>query len=272
MENLERKQELDVFLLRCEEFIESKYILANVKIVNLLKAIASSETLLSIFRACLTDFNYEATLEKCFKPSRYISGKFDYVSPDKAKDLLALVFNLLMDFDSGKIDFNSFLNENFYSSGSFYESYDLFIKKMIVPFKFTVKSLTEGVISGTVSDPAEEILRSVLTEDEVKKVSPEVKDATDLLNEDIEKLKGKLNQLKNENGEDPGLTEAETAKKEKLEEAVFVTETFVAAINSGDKSAIKYAYIAYKYTIKAVLPIFNSSKKIEKLKTALIKE
>ena len=52
----------------------------------------------------------------------------------------------------------------------------------------------------------------------------------------------------------------------------FVTETFVAAINSGDKSAIKYAYIAYKYTIKAVLPIFNSSKRIEKLKTALIKE
>lgn len=270
MEDLERKQELDIFLMRCEEFIESKYILANVKIVNLLKAIASSETLIAIFKSCLIGFDEEDVKRKCFKPSTYVEGKNDYVSPDKAKDLLAFVFTTLMDVDSGKIDFNAFLNENFYENGSFYESYESFIKKVIVPFKFTVKSLMEDVISGAVADPEEEILKSVLTSEEEKKVIPEVTEAVELLNADLAKLKVKLAAITENPQGDGEYTELEALKKEKYEDAIFVTETFISVLPSDDKAAIRYAYIAYKYTVKSVLPIFNSVKKIEKLKNAFM--
>ena len=52
---MNKREELDLFLLRADELIDSKYILASKKIENLLKSIANSETLLSIFKNCLKD-------------------------------------------------------------------------------------------------------------------------------------------------------------------------------------------------------------------------
>ena len=59
-----KKEELELFLERADEFINSKYILADVKIINLLKSIAQSETLLAIFKNCLTDFDYQQAKKK----------------------------------------------------------------------------------------------------------------------------------------------------------------------------------------------------------------
>ena len=42
--DLTKREELDLFLERAQEFIDSKYILADIKIVNLLKSIANSKT------------------------------------------------------------------------------------------------------------------------------------------------------------------------------------------------------------------------------------
>ena len=54
-----RREELDAFLERVDEFINSKYILADIKLANVLKIIASSDTLIAIFKNCLTDFDYQ---------------------------------------------------------------------------------------------------------------------------------------------------------------------------------------------------------------------
>ena len=59
-----KREELDLFLTSAQDFIASKYILADIKIVNLLKAIASSDTLIALFKNCLTDFNYEEAQKK----------------------------------------------------------------------------------------------------------------------------------------------------------------------------------------------------------------
>ena len=59
-----KKEQLDLFLEKANELIESKYILADIKIVGLLKAIASSDTLMAIFKNCLTDFDRDVAERK----------------------------------------------------------------------------------------------------------------------------------------------------------------------------------------------------------------
>ena len=56
---MEKRDELNEFLAKADELINSKYILADVKIIGLLKTVASSETLIALFKTCLTDYDYE---------------------------------------------------------------------------------------------------------------------------------------------------------------------------------------------------------------------
>ena len=56
---MNKREELDLFLLRADEFIDSKYILADVKIVALLKSIAVSDSMVAILKSCLKDFDYQ---------------------------------------------------------------------------------------------------------------------------------------------------------------------------------------------------------------------
>ena len=63
---MSKQEELDLFLVRADELIESKYIVADIKIVNLLKSIASSETLLAVFKNCLTDFDFEGRKRRIY--------------------------------------------------------------------------------------------------------------------------------------------------------------------------------------------------------------
>ena len=59
---MRRSEELELFLSRADEFIESQYILADVKIAGLLKAIAGSETLLALFKNCLNYTGFTAAV------------------------------------------------------------------------------------------------------------------------------------------------------------------------------------------------------------------
>ena len=92
-----KREELDLFLLRADEFIEGKYILADVKIINLLKAIAGSDTLLAIFKNCLDGFDYETAKNKYLLESKVLSeNRGEFVLPQNTRELLALIFNLLV--------------------------------------------------------------------------------------------------------------------------------------------------------------------------------
>lgn len=243
-----KKEELDLFLLRCDELIDSKYIIANIKIINLLKSIANSETLLAIFKSCLSGFDLEEAKAKYFVSNKYLGGaKGEFVQPEDSKNLLALVFSVLVDIDSGKIELTSFLNNFFYENGSYYESYNSFVKNMIVPFKFTVKALMSGIIGGTVADPKEELDK---IEDEP------------LLNEaECEEFKKVRVALK----EDKDHMKAKKLVPEKLRDGVLIIDTFFSALDSNDKDAICYAYTAYKYTIRTLLSFKNNQQVIEDL-------
>ena len=154
-----KKEELDLFLKRTDEFVEAKYILADIKIVNILKSIALSETLIALFKNCLTDFDYNQAKKNYFVKSKFLSNdKCEFVLPPNSRELLAFIFNILMDVDAKKIDFSEFLDKYFYVDGSYSASFEAFKNAMIKPFRNSVKMIMESVIDGKVQDPLEAII------------------------------------------------------------------------------------------------------------------
>ena len=169
------REELDLFVERADEFIESKYILADIKIVNLLKVIASSETLLALFKNCLTDFDYFEAQKKYLVKNRFQGGnKGEFVLPPNSRELLAFIFNVLVDIDAKNIELGEFINKYFFVDGSFSSGYDAFINAMIKPFRNSVKILMENVLAGSLQDPVE-----ALVEEENKRREQEKKEAED---------------------------------------------------------------------------------------------
>ena len=259
-----KKEELDAFLLRADEFIESKYILADIKIVNLLKSIAASDTIVALFKNCLTDFDYYKATKKYLVKSSIADGRGEFFLPDSSKELLAFIFNILMDIDAGRIKLADLIDVYFYEDGSMYSGYQAFIKAMIVPFAKTVKTLMESVIDGKLQDPVE-----ALNEEEEKRKAA---DAAQKLEEKQEKdLAAKtygaaLKKLKTLLLEDKQKIKTKKLSEGEKNDLLLVIDMLGSVLDSNDKAAIEYAFVSYKYAAKAhKFMFFRRVKKTGKL-------
>ena len=255
-----KREELDAFLSRADELIESKYILADIKIVNLLKSIAASDTIVALFKNCLADFDYYKASKKYLVKSSIAEGKGEFFLPDSTKELLAFVFNVLMDIDAGRIKLADLIDVYFYEDGSMYSGYQAFIKAMIVPFKKSVKTLIESVIEGKLQDPVE-----ALTEEEDKKKEKEI---------EIKREKGVAEKASDKAVKDLKailLADKQKIKSKNLREnekndLLLVVDMLGSVIDSKDKDAVLYAFVAYKYAIRAhKILFFGRIKKAERL-------
>ena len=260
-----KKEELDLFLTHAQEFVESKYILADVKIVNLLKSIASSDTLIALFKNCLTDFDYAEAQNQYLVKSPYLSSdKGEFILPPNSKDLLALTFNLLADFDARRINMSAFLNRYFYVDGSCASGYEAFINALIIPFISAVKSLMESVIDGKLQDPIEALTeqenkrQKEIEEEKIrqkqeaelakKSYGEAVKNIKEILLKDKQKIKNKK------------------FSEEKKEEMLLIIDMLANAMTSEDRDAIIYAFVAYKFMTQAHwILFFNRARKIFKM-------
>ncbi len=260
-----KREELDLFLLRADEFIESKYILADVKIINLLKAIAGSDTLLAIFKNCLDGFDFEEAQNKYLLSSKVQSeNRGEFILPQNTRELLALIFNLLVKIDAKEIDFSDFVTRYFFEDGSFSGSYQAFIGSMIKPFKNAVQGVMESVIDGKLQDPVEAFMeaekkREKEREDAQIKREKEIELSKKVHGENIKKIKDILL-------EDKIKVKEKNLDKDKAEELILVIDMLANVVESDDKDAITYAFVAYKYTVKAFgFMFFGREKKISKL-------
>lgn len=244
-----KREELNAFIVRADEMLDSKYILANVKIVNLLKTIAASETLIAIFKSCLTDFDYTEAKTKYFVKNSLNEGKGEFVLPTSSRELLALTFSVLMDVDAGKLDLGDFISKYFYENGSLYESYTAFLKMLIKPFKATVVSLMESVIEGKIQDPVEAVLederrKAKAKEEALKKEQKEKELAEKSYAESVKAVKTYLtaDKIKVANS---SLSDEEKA------DATLIIDMLIGVTESGDKDAVNYAFTAYKFVCRA---------------------
>ena len=260
-----KKEELDLFLEKAQELIDSKYILADIKIVGLLKAIASSDTLIAIFKNCLTDFDRESAERKYLVKSPYLSAdKGEFVLPSSSKELLAFTFTLLVDFDAKRVEMGSFLNKYFYVDGSFASGYDAFINAMIRPFVGAVKTLMDSVIEGKLQDPVDALCqienqKAKELADEKARIEQDKELSKKIYGENIKKIKEIL--LK-----DKQKIKAKNMEEEKCQEMLLVIDMLANAITSDDRDAIIYAFVAYKFMAKAHKFLFcGRAKKVFKL-------
>ncbi len=266
------REELDLFTLKADEFIESKYILADIKIVGVLKAIASSETLLALFKNCLTDFDYHEAKKIYLVKNRLMGGdKGEFILPPNSRDLLAFIFNILMDIDSKNIELGEFINKYFYVDGSFSSGYDAFVNAMIKPFRNSVKMLMESVIEGSLQDPVE----ALVEEENRRKKQEEV---------DEENAKKEKELLKKAYGASvKAIKEILVADKQKVKNSklneqskkeIFLTVDMLGSvIDSEDKDAVEYAFVCYKYVAKAHKKLFwGRVKKVSKLVKDVLNE
>ena len=257
-------EQLDAFTLRADELIGSKYIIADVKIANLLKVIASSDILLALFKNCLTDFDYQSAKKNYLVKSQFLADdKGEFVIPPNSRELLAFVFSILVDIDAKRIIFSDFLNKYFFVYGSLTSSYSAFINAMIKPFKNSVEILMGDVIEGKIQDPIE-----ALIEEEARKKREE-QDAIVRAQKDKElaqKTYGQsVKEIRDILLEDKKKVKASKLKDADKEEIVLVIDMLANVIEGDDKDAINYAFIAYKYVAKArKILFFNRVKKISK--------
>ncbi len=267
-----KTDELNLFLEKVDDFINGKYILADIKIVNILKVIASSDTLLALFRNCLTDFDFNQAKKKYLVKSQYTSNdKGEFILPPNSRELLAFVFNILVDIDGKRINFAEFISRYFYEDGSFSAGYSAFINSMIKPFRNSVKMLMESVIDGKLQDPVEALMeeeqkRAKESEEKQKQLKKEKELSEKSYGESIKAIRAIL--LK-----DKTKIKGKNYPEEKKSEILLVIDMLANVVESNDKDAIEYAFVAYKYVAKAYkFTFFNRIKKVQKYLKDIINE
>lgn len=244
------KDELHLFLLKTDELLTSKYILAEIKIVGVLKAIASSKTIMDVVRGSLKNFDIDFAKDKYLVRSSYDSSRGEFVMPENSGDMIALAFSLLMAVDSKELELGEFLKEYFYADGSLFASYNEFLTKVIKPFRNTVKVITEAIIDGkiTICEPNKNVNSKTLPEETSVNKTGVVAVVNFLKTDKANALSSKLDE-------------------EVITEAITVIDGFLSAIDKVERTRIKELLVAYKYLAKSHKKLkFNYEELKEKLK------
>ena len=141
MATLSEKQLIEVqdFVDACNEFINGKFILADMKISKILKSIAGSSEIYNLLAECMINFDFEHELKKCCVKSGTENASFTL--PTETYKLIPVVFCLLVQIDSKRIDFNYFLKTQFPFANGQNEEYDKFSSQIVIPFRDAIAGL-----------------------------------------------------------------------------------------------------------------------------------
>lgn len=162
-ENIKIKNFFDA----CNEMIQGRFILSDIKISKILKAIANSEVLYNLFAEVLSDFKFKEEFENAKTPNKVNGGYF--AVPEQDEKIVALVFCILLEVDNQKMNLQNFVNDYFYSPEGYNISYSNFSLSVLVPFKNAVLNLLGCNEDGT---PIEEEEEEVEPEEEETEEEP----------------------------------------------------------------------------------------------------
>lgn len=133
------REQIENFSGKCDDLLQSQYILASSKINEVLRAIAGAPALVELFERAAKPFDYESAKEQYMLPSP--DGAEDrgiLVLPTDPSERIAFIFCILVDIDSGTINFDLFLRIFFSEDDRTSVSYAQFLTQVIRPFKATV--------------------------------------------------------------------------------------------------------------------------------------
>lgn len=131
---------INQFKSLCQQVINSKFILSQQVISQLLKYVVTDEVIYSTVDLCMKNFDYYQE----FSSSVIETGDTaTFKLPYGNRKIVAMVLCLLYEFDNGKRNMSDFMFR-YYPSLSANDSYSLMTKALILPFE---KSLCEMVAS-----------------------------------------------------------------------------------------------------------------------------
>lgn len=145
----QKKIDIDEFLVALDGLIESKYILAERRISDVLYQVAKTADVYNLIAECMINFDFKSKWKVA------TSAHF-FKLPDRDEERIAFIFCLLSNIDDKNIDFTNFLSE-YFSAANSYSAYELFSKTVLVEFKRLIFKLlkldgssTNSVLDGDV--------------------------------------------------------------------------------------------------------------------------
>lgn len=128
-------KDIEQFTLACDNMANSKFILVDKRIGDLLKAIAQTKPVYNTVAECVINFNFDNE----WKIATAKRGELRL--PEDGKKLVAFVFFMLNNIDSGKINISTLLMQHFSHDEDKRSSYTVFCEKAILPFKENVVNM-----------------------------------------------------------------------------------------------------------------------------------
>lgn len=144
-------EEIKIFTDACDNMINSKFILVNKRISDILKSIAVTPPVYNAIAESMINFNFSSAYTSA-------TAKTGELSIQKEK-LVAFVFCLLKAIDDRKVNINELLVRHFASADNSRTNYASFCEQLIVPFKQKIvdklcKSQTKAAAEKSVQKPA----------------------------------------------------------------------------------------------------------------------
>ncbi len=124
------------FINACNELIHGKFILADIKISKILKSITESTEIYNLIDEYMINYNFDLEFQKAVVKDS--AGNERFVLPDENEKIIPLVFGLLVEIDSKRINFNDFIKVQFPLASNQNEEYAGFAKTIIIPFRNAV--------------------------------------------------------------------------------------------------------------------------------------
>lgn len=132
MINNKNKPNINNFLLSIQNMLESKYILIDRRISDILLTIAETETIYNLIAECMINFDFGMEWK------RATEGQFLKLPESEAKRV-AFIFCLLNNIDDKNIEITRVL-EKYFSYDLVYTPYEMFCRTVIVEFKRLILS------------------------------------------------------------------------------------------------------------------------------------
>lgn len=133
MTNEKKLQNIQEFLISVKNMLESKYILIDRRVADILRAIANTNDVYNLIAECMINFDFGYEWKKA------TSGEFLKLPETDAKKI-AFIFCMLNNIDDRKIDVTKIL-ERYFSYDLAYSSYDQFCRAIIVEFRRLILKL-----------------------------------------------------------------------------------------------------------------------------------
>lgn len=133
------------FLAACDDMSNTKFVMAERKIKELLMLIAASTTLHVIVAHACRGFDFKSS----FTNARVKTGQvISLLTPSEREEQIAFAVNLLYAFDSEVVKFSEFLEEYYFTGNGVAFAFTSFVRNVILPLRKSVESAFIEMKSG----------------------------------------------------------------------------------------------------------------------------